>query len=191
MIHIYISVVNSLNQSRAVIVKCIFLSLLCLTPLAKAHLMVAQHGTLNVEGNGVFMVISLPISAFDGLDENKNGHVSMIEFNHHRTTITTKISESLILSENGKKRVLQGLILSPEIAHKKSSHVDTEAITQVTVMGKFLVENSKNVLVLKNALYGTEAQTESIKITVTRNKTENEHTFELTTENQEKTLFDS
>jgi hypothetical protein len=53
-------------------------------PLAHAHLMVAQHGTLNIVDDGVFMVLSLPISAFNGVDEDSNGKISMLEFNNHR-----------------------------------------------------------------------------------------------------------
>jgi hypothetical protein len=55
--------------------------------LAEAHLMVAQHGTLNVVDDGVFMVLSLPVSAFDGVDDDNDGKVSMLEFNNHRGAI--------------------------------------------------------------------------------------------------------
>jgi hypothetical protein len=48
---------------------------LIMGPVAHAHLMVAQHGTLNIVDDGVFMVLSLPISAFDGIDDDKDGNL--------------------------------------------------------------------------------------------------------------------
>lgn len=43
---------------------------------AHAYLMVAQRGTLNLVGDGGFMVLSLPISAFTGIDDNADGQLS-------------------------------------------------------------------------------------------------------------------
>ena len=54
---------------------------LSLPQAALAHLMVAQHGSLNIVGDGAFMVLSLPASAFEDIDENGDGDISMIELN--------------------------------------------------------------------------------------------------------------
>ncbi len=43
------------------------LGLLIMPNLANAHLMVAEHGTLNFVDNNVFIVLSIPMSAFKGL----------------------------------------------------------------------------------------------------------------------------
>ena len=34
----------------------------------QAHLMLAQQGTLNIIDSDAFVVVSLPVSAFDGID---------------------------------------------------------------------------------------------------------------------------
>ncbi len=60
------------------------LGLLIMPNLANAHLMVAEHGTLNFVDNNVFIVLSIPMSAFKGVDENKDGKVSIVEFNAHK-----------------------------------------------------------------------------------------------------------
>ena len=49
--------------------------MLCLMGLlfvqsAQAHLMVAQRGTLNFVGTGGFVVMSLPVDAFTGIDDD-------------------------------------------------------------------------------------------------------------------------
>ena len=50
--------------------------LLCAIAPAQAHLMVAQHGTLNLVGDGVYMVLSLPVSAFAGSDDDGDDKLS-------------------------------------------------------------------------------------------------------------------
>ena len=58
------------------LMKTILLSLVMTTlpaQLVFAHLMVAQHGTLNIVDDSVFMVLSLPVSAFEGLDDDPAG----------------------------------------------------------------------------------------------------------------------
>jgi hypothetical protein len=49
---------------------CLALALLlCASTPAAAHLMVAQKGTLNLQGDGAFLVLSLPVSAFADTSE--------------------------------------------------------------------------------------------------------------------------
>ncbi|MEM5480850.1 YHYH protein [Pseudoalteromonas fuliginea] len=51
------------------------LGLLSTSTLANAHLMVAEHGTLNFVDNNVFIVLSIPMSAFKG--DECNGRVGV------------------------------------------------------------------------------------------------------------------
>jgi hypothetical protein len=46
-------------------------------PAAYAHLMVAQRGTLNLVDNGAFMVISLPVTALAGTDDDGDSRLPM------------------------------------------------------------------------------------------------------------------
>ena len=57
--------------------------------------MVARHGTLNFVDDGAFMVLSLPMSAFEGIDDDGDGKVSMIEFNNHRTGIVGAVRHAV------------------------------------------------------------------------------------------------
>jgi hypothetical protein len=68
-----------------------------MSPSAQAHLMLAQHGTLNIVDDGAFMVLSLPISAFEGVDDDSDGKVSMVEFNNHRAVVV-EIARNMFLN---------------------------------------------------------------------------------------------
>ncbi|WP_413699736.1 hypothetical protein ACLKMH_20465 [Psychromonas sp. KJ10-10] len=73
-----------INQSL-----CIFsLALLSIVSMSQsqAHIMIAQHGTLNIHDNIVFMVLSLPVSAFTGIDDDGDGMLSVNEFDTHQAT---------------------------------------------------------------------------------------------------------
>ena len=61
--------------------------------------MVAQHGTLNIVDDSTFMVLSLHISAFEGVDDDKDGKVSMVEFNSHRAAIVESVGQHVTLSD--------------------------------------------------------------------------------------------
>ena len=47
--------------------------------LAHAHLMVTQHGSLNIVDDGAYMLRSFATSSFEGIDDNSDGDISLIE----------------------------------------------------------------------------------------------------------------
>ena len=73
---------------------------------ASAHLMVAQKGTINIVDDEAFVVVSLPISAFVGIDTNLDGQISMIEFNLNRKAVKQEIEQKFILLDNYKSTTL-------------------------------------------------------------------------------------
>jgi hypothetical protein len=143
---------------------------------AHAHLMVAQHGTLNVVDDGVFMVLSLPISAFDGVDDDSNGKISMVEFNNHRRVIVESVRQHVTLSDKQGKVPLQGIMLSPVALHDSNG----ESLSQITVMGRFTVNNSINDLRFHIGLYGRQATEQLLEITATQAIDRGKSVFELT-----------
>lgn len=146
------------------------------SPSVQAHLMVAQHGTLNVVDDGVFMVVSLPISAFEGIDDDKDGKVSMIEFNNHRGVIIEAIRQNVILSDAQNNVSLQGVMLSPVVAHDSKG----ESLSQLTVIGRFAPIDSASALRFHIGLYGRQAAEQSLEITAIRNHDNQRTVFELT-----------
>jgi hypothetical protein len=50
---------------------------------AHAHLVVSQRGTLNIVGDGAYMVLSLPVSSLSGFDDDHDGLLSVDELRAH------------------------------------------------------------------------------------------------------------
>ena len=145
---------------------------------AQAHLMEAQQGTLNIIDDGAFMVLSLPISAFEDIDDNKDGTVSMVEFNNHRSTIIESVKTRITLSDNEGNNPLEGVMLSPEVAHDTSAGF----ISQLVVLGRFALVETNRPLRFNNGLYGQHEAEQVVKITATRQADGKKHIFELTPE---------
>ncbi len=82
--------------------RSILVLLLCINaiPVASAHLMVAQQGTLNVVDGGAFMVISLPISAFTSVDDDGDGKLSREEFARHQADLRAAVMQGMQLRDS-------------------------------------------------------------------------------------------
>jgi hypothetical protein len=153
-------------------------------PAAQAHLMHAQHGTLNVAANGIYMVISLPVSAFDGLDRNRDGAVSMVEFNRERSNIIRSLRRQVALSDAQGPYPLQDIVLSPVSEGGSPTH----AIAQLTVMGRFAVREPSGPLRFYLGLYGDGHDEQRVTMTATREGSAR-HVFRLTPEDAVGELF--
>lgn len=156
-----------------------------LTPKAQAHLMQAQHGTLNFLEDDAFMVLSLPISAFTGLDDNNDQQISMLEFNRHRAEIIATLKKNITLKASKKSSLLQAIMLSP-VTHHHDVH---EPITQLIIMGKFTQVSIDKSLHFSLNLYGQKNSEQTLKMTATHKKTNQKNTFELSPENAISLLF--
>jgi len=129
-----------------------------------AHIMVAQHGTLNVMDEGVFMVLSLPVSAFKGIDDDKDGMLSKAEFTLYRPVIASMVLEKVVLKDKNGKLPLQGMMLSPVTPHSSPN----EPASQIIVMGRFALVNSNSALQYQVDLFGKAFSEQSLEITATR-----------------------
>jgi hypothetical protein len=146
------------------------------SPSALAHLMVAQHGTLNIVDDDAFMVLSLPISAFDRVDDDGDGEVSMIEFNRHRTAIIEVVDQNVSLRDQQGNRPLQGIMLSPVVPHDAAK----EPLSQLVVMGRFALGDPSSALRFHTGLYGKQAAEQVLEITATRQTDKQKTIFKLT-----------
>ena len=150
--------------------------ILPMSSLVQAHLMVAQHGTLNIVGDDVFMVLSLPISAFEGVDDDKDGKVSMVDFNHHRAAIADSIRQNVTLGDAQKAVALEEVVLSPVVPHGATD----ESVSQLAVMGRFTLKDSATALWFSVGLYGRRAAERALEMTATRKHDNQKAVFELT-----------
>lgn len=150
-----------------------------------AHMMVAQHGTLNVIDDGVFMVLSLPVSAFEGVDDDKDGKLSVIEFTTHRPAIIKMIHSKVVLKDDSGKLPLQGLILSPVTSH----HSPKKPSSQLIVMGRFTLVNPNSDLQYEVKLFGKNTEEKLLEITATRTKDGSKHIIQLSQNKPNVSLF--
>jgi len=161
-------------------------------PLANAHLMVAQHGTLNFLNDDVFMVLSVPMSAFKGIDSDNDGKVTMIEFNNHREAIGKTVKANIALSENSTSLPLTGLMLSPVVHH----HGTTQGITQLALMGKFKLAATVNrpdalsLLKFHVGLFGNKKKERALEITATNTAANQKRVFTLTPKSNTARVFE-
>lgn len=131
---------------------------------SSAHMMVAQHGTLNVNNDGAYMLLSLPVSAFEGVDDDTDGKLSTVEFAAHRAEIIKMIHNKIVLKDKSGKLALQGIILSPVTPH----HSSKAPSSQLIVMGRFTLVHPNSALQYRVELFGKKIDEQLLEITATR-----------------------
>ena len=161
------------------------LGLLILPFSSYAHMMVEQRGTLNIVDDKVFMVLSIPMSAFYTIDSNKDGIVSMLEFTNNRKKIAKKIKGKVVLSNDKSTFTIDGLLLSPEASHTKK-----KSIEYVTITGRYTVTGPLNDIKLNMDLFGLSKKHRTIEITSRNKKKNKKHTFTLTPQNNKGTILE-
>lgn len=164
-----------------------FVAAICLlmaSTTVHAHLMVEQHGTINFANGGAFIVLSVPVSAFDGVDDDGDGALSAQELSRYSSEVEQQLHDGVqLLDDAGKPLPLQGLLMS--LVH--SNHVPSAPARQLIALGRFPVDDAMSSLGLRIALQGDTAEERHISITATRNGQSHEMVF--TPEREVHTLF--
>ena len=150
-----------------------------------AHMMVAQHGTLNIIDNSIFMVLSLPVSAFKGVDDDNDSKLSIEEFTTHRSKITKIIHNKVILKDKSGKLDLQGMILSPVMSH----HAVKTPSSQLIIMGRFTLVDPNSTLQYRVELFGHHPDEALLEVIATRQNDERRQVIQLSPKNSQVTLF--
>jgi hypothetical protein len=158
---------RSLRLATLILMACLLIGTPC---RSQAHLMVAQQGTINLAGDGAFMVLSLPVSAFEGWDDDRDGKLSTSELNRHRQTIADQIQRRLQLDDDSGPRPLQGMLMSLSPDGEAPEARDLPA-SQLVVMGRFQLDSPDRhdqALRLRTDLFGDAEAERSLGITITR-----------------------
>ena len=143
--------------NRVLLILLITLSI----PSAYAHVMVAQHATLKFQNKGAYFLASYPISAFDGVDDNQDGLLDQKELKKHYSVFVQKIRSQVQLTEDGKPKELEGLLIN--LSH---SHTHQKAVSQILVMGRFKPIH-KGVVLFYSHLFGKTTHEKVFKIRIT------------------------
>ncbi|RBW46786.1 hypothetical protein DS885_06575 [Psychromonas sp. B3M02] len=157
---------------------------LCLTTpnTSFAHLMAAQHGTLSFIGTNVYIALSLPMSAFKGVDDNDDKHVTIQEFNNHRDLISETIKQNVYLMEDSHKFVIDGLLLEPTTGHEAANnyrHTAGESIEQVTIMGRYALTSNSAKVDFNIALFSDDMTSQNYDFVATDKNKKLTHEFEV------------
>ena len=131
---------------------------------AHAHLMVSQRGTLNLVDSGAYLVLSLPVSAFTGIDDDRDGKLSQQELRTHAPSIEAQVQNGVQLVSLRGAHVLEGLMLNTS----PPDDAPGAPAEQIVVMGRFLLEPSDPDLAFTFKLFGSGKTEQVEQITVTR-----------------------
>jgi hypothetical protein len=158
---------------------------------AQAHLMVAQKGTLNLQGDGVYLVVSLPTSAFSGIDDDGDGAWSAQELGLHGPQIQDQLKAQLQLRDAQGLRPIDGITLVPMPPDDKP----TDPVTQLVVLARFQLAQpvpadgiaTAKGLVFRAGLFGATPAEQQLSIAVTQGS--HKQLLVLTPERSEQALF--
>lgn len=182
-----------IRARRALLIGCV--GLVGLLPAAQAHLMVAQRGTLNLVNDGAFMVLSIPVAAFQGVDDDHDGLLSPTEFAAHRMDIIADVKRGVELSDQQGTRELQGMLISlapPD--HPISDGAQGEAegpSSHLVVMGRFALADEPEALRLRIGLFGHAASEQVFRVNASRAAKSEQHLMVLTPDQPVGELFPS
>lgn len=119
--------------ARALVLMLVLLT--SLAPLsAAAHLMPAGQGTLRIDRDNVYAVISLPVRALTGFDDDGDHLLSLDELNRHRDALQQQVTQLLDLRDGGQPgRLLFADLLIPHL-HEAGA---PQATAQVVAMRRY------------------------------------------------------
>jgi hypothetical protein len=152
---------------------------------AHAHPVMSQRGTLNIVGDGAYMVLSLPVSSLSGFDDDHDGLLSVVELRAHGTNIESQIKQGVTLQSDQGQSALEGIMLNT--APPESSPAAPS--THLMVLGRFALPAQPTKLKLALQLFGTRADEQTEQIAVTRGS--QSQLITLTPAHREETLLPS
>ena len=137
--------------------------------------MAAQRGTLNLVGDAAFLVLSVPVSALKGVDDNGDGGLSTDELRTHADAIRTQVQAGVQLHGAAGSLPLQLVML--DVAPPENA--PAAAARHLVVMGRFQlrpteVQNDaaakplREPLSLSFTLFGSAADEQQQDLTITR-----------------------
>ena len=144
---------------------------------AQAHLMAAQKGSLNIVGHAAFLVLSVPVSALRGVDDDGDAALSKAELATHADAIRTQVKAGVQLLGTSGPLPLQLMML--DIA--PAENTPAASASHLVVLGRFQLDTPSGSsdtpntsvsdgLSLRFSLFGTKAAEQAQDLTITRQK---------------------
>ena len=155
---------------------CVLCFGLAAASAAYAHLIAAQKGTLNFVGPAAALVLSVPVAALEGFDDDGDGRLSKAELGAHAEAIRTRIQAGFQLRTPTGPLPLQLVMVDTA----PPDGAPDQPASQLVVLGRFdlgppgdvpkpsLAENMEGLQLYFSLFGGADAQTQDI--TITRDK---------------------
>ncbi len=166
-----------MNPAAPYVLPLLLVLLALLGAPARAHLMVAQKGTLNFHGDGAYLVVSLPVSALQGADADGDGLLASNELQAQAAAVEQQIRAGVQLQAEGRALPLEVLLmtLSPP------DDAPSAPASQLVVLGRFALgalagsagpaaATVPTRYVFKLALFGKTTAEQAHDITFTRQR---------------------
>jgi len=151
-----------------------FLILLIVAPPSQAHLMVEQYGTLNFTDTGAYFVLSIPVTAFENVDDNDDSKLSGDELGQHSLKIRRQIQSHVQLyNDAGEQFPLEGLMLSLEAPDDNPG----APAAYLVALGRFATDASEPSPLLRISLTGEDPTEQVFRIKATRDDVSRTLTF--------------
>ena len=150
------------RQGLAIAQLLILINLFIFSSGAHAHLMVAQKGTLNVVGKNVYMVLSVPMSAFDDIVIDNHGRFSLKDLENKQSLIIDSIRKKIHLGDD-QENPLDGIMINYSPAHGDGLS------DQIVIMAVAQFRSTPKSIPFRIDLFGSGEAEHSYKITATRN----------------------
>jgi hydrogenase/urease accessory protein HupE len=83
-------------------------------PMAlSAHVVETGQATVNLAGKQVFIVVSIPVAALSGADDNGDGVLDRAEILAHQVELMAQVQSGMTLEGDGHKAVWSQMVLTP------------------------------------------------------------------------------
>ncbi len=128
--------------------------------------MPAQQGTINVLGNAVFAALSLPVSAFTGIDDNHDGRLSQREQQAHADTLTHQITRRFRFYNGDQPGVVE--MVMPMVDADERDSTSVAGGTHVLVLIKSVFSAPPTALRAETDVFGSAANERQLTIKATR-----------------------
>ena len=123
--------------------------------VAHAHLLPPQHVTLNVQDSAVFGAFSIPVSAFSGWDDDRDGRLSDAEFLAHRERLLAALDAGIGITSDGAPGRRD--LLLPSIDGSAAHSANNESGTHLLVLVRQSFAFVPASVTLRLSLFGTRA----------------------------------
>ncbi|MEM7703125.1 MAG: hypothetical protein AAF251_14395 [Pseudomonadota bacterium] len=152
--------------------------------IANAHLLHKQEATVKIVDNSANFVVSVPVSALDNVDTDRDGVLSPVELDASADTISAQFNARfLVYNKDVPGEQALTLVASPE-THNPGTPTD-----YVVVMHRVFFDEKPSRLELSFDLFGQTPEERVLRLTATDG--DNSETVTLTPGQKRHTLFAS